>query len=705
VSQDLSYFHFLSKREIVKSTYSGVANSKDGQKIYLPDIDSTPGNGMDNGEDDESMVSFNMLYTCNTDPCIGDVEVVDPDDACSCIVSEPKISGCMDASACNFNANANCDDDSCQPVPLCNTDACEGDLEIIDPNNPCSCKIVEPQVSGCMNPSACNYNANANCDDDNCQPVPVCNVDPCEGDVEIIDPNNPCSCKVVEPQVSGCMNPSACNFKANANCDDGSCKPVPICNVDPCEGDVEIIDSNNACRCKVIEPQVSGCMDASACNFNANANCDDGSCQPVPLCNVDPCEGDLEIVNPNNPCSCKVVESQVFGCTDNTALNYTPTANCDDNSCYDADSYTAVWPGDADANGIVNNTDVLYIGLAEGKSGLNRENATSNWTQQMAIDWEGSVLDINNKHQDSNGDGTIDYKDLQAVEFNYGKSNVNENINNSGKKIGTFKLYQVSLPGELPIIYDLVLDTDNEVLVHGIKGSIDLSKYFSNNEDAVMIKTETSVLEPELVFTNYNSNTKILEYALSRTDGNPKALKKGDVLFRALGIVVDILEGGDQAKLTLLEGGIIDATGKLHRIGNSSLQSKISKTPEASPTLNFNIITTPSTCSTLGTAEIDMFKNYEHDFIYLWSNGANTFKVDNLVHGTYNVDIANTFRTLVSSAEIIIEVIPETEAEILLNKEQSISKKFTSHQKIKLGSGFKVLKDTTVELAIDNCFE
>jgi len=120
--------------EIVKSTYSGIANGKDGQKVYLPDIDSTPGNGMENGEDDEAMVSFNMLYSCNTDPCIGDVEVVNPNDACSCIVSEPQVSGCTDVSACNYNANANCDDDSCQPVPLCNTDACEGDVEIIDPN-------------------------------------------------------------------------------------------------------------------------------------------------------------------------------------------------------------------------------------------------------------------------------------------------------------------------------------------------------------------------------------------------------------------------------------------------------------------------------------------------------------------------------------------------------------------------------------------
>ena len=48
--------------------------------------------------------------------------------------------------------------------------------------------------------------------------------------------------------VSGCMNPAACNYNADATDEDGSCN-LP-----------------------------DGCTDALACNYNANALCDDGYC-------------------------------------------------------------------------------------------------------------------------------------------------------------------------------------------------------------------------------------------------------------------------------------------------------------------------------------------------------------------------------------------------------------------------------------------
>jgi hypothetical protein len=58
------------------------------------------------------------------------------------------------------------------------------------------------------------------------------------------------------PLSAGCTDPAACNFNPEANYDDGSC----------------------------IE---SGCTDPAACNFNPEAGCDDGSCAPadaVPGC-------------------------------------------------------------------------------------------------------------------------------------------------------------------------------------------------------------------------------------------------------------------------------------------------------------------------------------------------------------------------------------------------------------------------------------
>jgi len=78
---------------------------------------------------------------------------------------------------------------------------------------------------------------------------------------------------------------------------------------------------------------VLGCTDDTACNYDAMATQDDGSCLPVPTCNTDICAGDTEIIDPNDPCSCTVDVIQVLGCTDDMADNYDPAANCDDGSC------------------------------------------------------------------------------------------------------------------------------------------------------------------------------------------------------------------------------------------------------------------------------------------------------------------------------------------------------------------------------------
>ncbi|MCH2199606.1 MAG: hypothetical protein MK081_12575 [Flavobacteriales bacterium] len=75
------------------------------------------------------------------------------------------------------------------------------------------------------------------------------------------------------PLIEGCMDPTACNYDATAQTDDGSCLTIP------------------------------GCIDPTACNYDASAECDDGSC-----------------ILPD-------------GCTDDTACNYDPAALCDDGSC------------------------------------------------------------------------------------------------------------------------------------------------------------------------------------------------------------------------------------------------------------------------------------------------------------------------------------------------------------------------------------
>lgn len=85
----------------------------------------------------------------------------------------------------------------------------------------------------------------------------------------------------------GCTDATACNYDANASIDDGSCN----------------FDCN-------------GCMEMSACNYDEFATQDDGSCLVNDVCGV--CGGD------GTTCS---------GCTDPEACNYDAAATQDDGSC------------------------------------------------------------------------------------------------------------------------------------------------------------------------------------------------------------------------------------------------------------------------------------------------------------------------------------------------------------------------------------
>ena len=141
--------------------------------------------------------------------------------------------GCTDSAACNYDADADCDDESCT-------------------------------YPGCTDETACNYEAGAACDDGSCLYTDECGE--CGGNGTL-----------------GCTDSAACNYDADADCDDDSCS-------------------------------YPGCTDVTACNFDSTAGCDDGSCLFEDACGN--CGG-----------------SDYAGCTDPTACNYDEGAACDDGSC------------------------------------------------------------------------------------------------------------------------------------------------------------------------------------------------------------------------------------------------------------------------------------------------------------------------------------------------------------------------------------
>ncbi|MEM9921305.1 MAG: T9SS type A sorting domain-containing protein [Bacteroidota bacterium] len=96
---------------------------------------------------------------------------------------------------------------------------------------------------------------------------------------------------------------------------------------------------------------------------------------------------------------------------------------CEDRRTVRLTANDCVWPGDTDTNKVVNNFDLLNIGIGFGQSGPMRANASFAWGPQPAVDWPQStpLTMVNYKHIDTDGDGLIGFGDTTAIPQNWGQ--------------------------------------------------------------------------------------------------------------------------------------------------------------------------------------------------------------------------------------------------------------------------------------------
>ncbi|MGB1075501.1 MAG: glycosyl hydrolase, partial [Flavobacteriales bacterium] len=260
--------------------------------------------------------------------------------------------GCIDETACNFDSNAVVDDGSCvylvDACDVCNADGtvtnpdidADGTCDALDncsdtmacnyadPNNgPCVfadlcgvCGGDGLSCSGCLDSSACNYDATAtvsgNCIYAN-DPCEICNEN---GGVTLQDADEDGVCDGDE--VLGCQDSSACNFNQAAT-DAGACvfadDPCEVCDAD---GGVILQDADEDGVCDGDE--VLGCQDSSACNFNQAAT-DAGACvfadDPCEVCDAD---GGVILQDADEDGVCD--GDEITGCQDSSACNFNQAA-------------------------------------------------------------------------------------------------------------------------------------------------------------------------------------------------------------------------------------------------------------------------------------------------------------------------------------------------------------------------------------------
>jgi len=239
------------------TNYNSLANVNDGSCVIPGCMDS-------------NMSNFNPLATVNDGSCI------------------PWIYGCLNDIAFNYDATANapCDASSsgCFPPGCTGPAACMG-------TPGCDGLCCTGVTLGCIDPTAFNYNSNANVSDGSCEYdgctncsaynyCPTCALD-CDGNSA--QTAFWCCC-----MTSGCMDSNSVNYDTN-NCAD--------CN--------NVVNGNDTTCCVTC---VWGCTTPAATNYNSSATCNDGSCTGVPGC-TDPIANNYDPLATNNNGTCEYCAS------------------------------------------------------------------------------------------------------------------------------------------------------------------------------------------------------------------------------------------------------------------------------------------------------------------------------------------------------------------------------------------------------------
>jgi hypothetical protein len=154
-----------------------------------------------------------------------------------------------------------------------------------------------------------------------------------------------------------------------------------------------------------------------------------------------------------------------------------------------------VWPGDANADFIADNNDIISLGIANGKTGASRVGANTSWSGQICANWSTNfVNNINQKHADCNGDGLVDITiDQAAVANNYGlihskdEKRGKKNRGNAELYFGTGKLIKGQM-AEVPVF--LGKSTKNIVDFYGIAANLTTDK--PSYVDSIIFKSSSN---------------------------------------------------------------------------------------------------------------------------------------------------------------------------------------------------------------------
>lgn len=153
----------------------------------------------------------------------------------------------------------------------------------------------------------------------------------------------------------------------------------------------------------------------------------------------------------------------------------------------------AVWPGDTNADGVVDERDILPIGVYFGQQGPPRQEADLGWYRHLSLPvivgsaWEP----YQSTYADADGNGRIEYEDVCAVSDNWMKSDSNESL--ASRSIESRVSLQNLGPETIKGIYTALLDCGES------QGRIEIKEMLEN----VLIEQKEVLPDRVILYQNF----------------------------------------------------------------------------------------------------------------------------------------------------------------------------------------------------------
>ena len=282
-----------------------------------------------------------------------------------------------------------------------------------------------------------------------------------------------------------------------------------------------------------------------------------------------------------------------------------------------------VWPGDANADGVVNILDLFPIGNNMGQYGTARKDKSLEWYAHGGNNWGQPIYydsPVDLKHVDTNGDGLISAEDVDAIVNHYSKNSTlapYKSIHDSAIEIQLISSASSVRPGDL---IEMIVSMGNaENPAYDTKG---LS--FGINYDAQLLKEESIKADFNALtwLSRYDAHLSLgkivergkLEAGLVRSKG--KGANGHGEVGKVRAIVIDDVHGfrvGDKTtlKFRLENAMMMGANGQIIQLKTQDLEIPLVAGKKT---------------DILKQDDLVMYPNPASDMVNFYINGVNTIE-------------------------------------------------------------------------------